>query len=195
MACQWLLRTRIPYLVCRLTEWSRPELRAHFSRLSADDLYLRFGDYRSPALLDSHVAGIDFSRSTVLGVFNERLELVGGAQLSPQPDGYELGLSVLSGSRSRGIGTLLLRRALRCARLAGARRLHIHCSAENGSIIRLAKRFNAQFMLSSGEADGVIELLPATPWLVWDELVDAQRSFLVTALSAPGRLLAGAAAR
>ena len=189
-----LPRTRIQCAVWRLSEWSRPQLRQHFCSLSDDDLYLRFGDHRSPQLLDSYVAGIDFCRSTVLGVFDERLELAGVAQLSPHPEGYELGLSVLSGSRSLGIGTLLLRRALRCARLTGAQRLHIHCSAENGGIIRLAKRFDAHFVLSGGEADGIIELAPATLWLAWDEVVEAQRALLVTAISASKLLLPGTAA-
>jgi len=185
-------RQRPECAVWRLSALARPLLRVYFAALSADDLYLRFGDHRSPELLERYIAGIDFWQSTVLGVFNERLELVGLAHLSPQVDGYELGLSVLAGSRALGIGALLLRRALQCARLSGARRVHMHCAAENRGIIRLGRRVGVQFEVCGGDADGVIELAPLTPLHVCSDLLEAHGAILLLGLRTWSQLVRSA---
>jgi hypothetical protein len=91
--------------VHRLSKHFRAALRDHFSHLSADDLFLRFGAHCRPEIINAYVDGIDFRESIVLGVFNDDLELIGVAHLGSDEGGLELGLSVLAGYREHGVGT------------------------------------------------------------------------------------------
>ena len=140
----------------------RPALVEHFSALSRRDSYLRFGTYVSSETIAAYVNGIDFERSTVLGIYGEELELLGVAHLCPEAGVVELGISVLAGVRRRGLGTLLMRRALAYARLIGAQRLFMHCLAENDDLMRLARAAHAEISISHDEADGFINVPPAT---------------------------------
>ena len=100
----------------------------------------------------------------MLGVYGDELELLGVAHLCPEQGVVELGISVLAGARRRGIGTLLMRRALGHARLAGARQLFMHCLAENEDLMRLARAARADISISHDEADGYIRVPPVTPF-------------------------------
>ena len=142
----------------------RPALMTHFAALSRRDRYLRFGSYRSAEAIAEYVNGIDFAGSAVLGVYGDELELLGVAHLCPGGALIELGISVLESARRRGVGTLLMRRALAHARLAGARRLFMHCLAENGDLLRLARAAHAEISISHDEADGFINVPVVTPF-------------------------------
>ena len=155
-----------------LSATHRPALVAHFGALSRRDAYLRFGTFMSSDSVEAYVNGIDFERSTVLGVFGEELELIGVAHLCPDAGVVELGISVLADSRRRGIGTLLMRRALGHARLIGAERLFMHCLAENDDLMHLARAAHADISMSHDEADGFIEVQPVTPFSAAVEFVE-----------------------
>ena len=157
-----------------LTEHFRAALRTHFAGLSAEDLHLRFGTHCRPEVLDSYVAGIDFSGCTVLGVFDAELQLVGAAHISPDGAGWELGLSVLTDWRRRGVGTLLLRRAMQQARLAEVDRISVHCLSENQALMRLVRKVGAEVVESNGESDGIIVLPRTLLFDRWDELAEEQ---------------------
>ncbi|HUO80638.1 MAG TPA: GNAT family N-acetyltransferase [Steroidobacteraceae bacterium] len=142
----------------------RTALITHFTALSRRDAYLRFGSHRSAEAIADYVNGIDFGRATVLGVYGDALELLGVAHLCPDGALIELGISVLARARRRGIGTLLMRRALAHARLVGAQRLFMHCLAENDDLMRLARAARAEISISHDEADGFINVPAVTPF-------------------------------
>ena len=152
----------------------RPALIAHFGALSRRDLYLRFGTFIGPESIAAYVDGIDFARSTVLGVYGDELELLGVAHLCPERSVIELGISVLASVRRRGIGTLLMRRALSHARLVGARQLFMHCLAENADLMRLARAAHADISVSHDEADGFIHVPSVTPFSAALEFAEEQ---------------------
>ena len=152
----------------------RPALIEHFCGLSRRDAYLRFGTYAGPESIASYVNGIDFERSTVLGVYGDDLELIGVAHLCPEQGVVELGISVLASARRRGMGTLLMRRALSHARIIGARRLFMHCLAENDDLMRLARAAHAEISYSHDEADGFIHVPPVTPFSAAVEFTEEQ---------------------
>ncbi len=158
----------------RLSDYFRPALRAHFAALGEDDLHLRFGAHCRPEVLDAYVAGIDFQRSVVLGVFDDSLRIVGTAHLSSAGTSWELGLSVLADNRNQGIGGLLLRRAIQQARLAGADRLSIHCLADNHALMRLVRKVGCRVVEREGESDGVIWVPRNRPLPGLAELADDQ---------------------
>jgi GNAT superfamily N-acetyltransferase len=152
----------------------RPALLAHFCALSRRDLYLRFGTFAGPESVAAYVDGIDFDRATVLGVYGDELELLGVAHVCPEQRVVELGISVLASACHRGIGTLLMRRALSHARLAGADQLFMHCLAENQDLLRLARAARAEISMSHDEADGFIHVPPVTPFSAALELTEEQ---------------------
>jgi RimJ/RimL family protein N-acetyltransferase len=157
----------------RLTDYFRPALRAHFGSLGEEDLYLRFGTHCRPEVLDAYVNGIDFQRSVVLGIFDDDLDLVGVAHLSPEGREWELGLSVLERARNHGVGTELLRRSMHQVRLANCDRLTVHCLTDNHVLVRVVKRAGAVVVDHDGTSDGTI-LVPRLPLAGLKDLAQAQ---------------------
>ena len=162
----------------------QPVLLAHFLALSDRDSYLRFGGRLSTQAVEEYTQRIDYRSSTVLGIFGDELELLGVAHLCPQDRTVELGISVLPAYRRRGLGTLLLHRALGHARLIGASRLFMHCLAENAPLMRLATSAGAAISFTDGEADGFIDLPPGTAFSSAVEIAEEQMALLDWALKA-----------
>jgi GNAT superfamily N-acetyltransferase len=167
-----------------LNSGHQPALLAHFLALSDRDSYLRFGGRLSTQAVEDYTRRIDHATSTVLGVFGDELELLGVAHLCPQDRVVELGISVLPAHRRRGLGTLLLHRALGHARLIGASRLFMHCQAENAALMRLANAAGATISFTDGEADGFIELPAGTAFSSAVEIAEEQLALLDWALKA-----------
>jgi GNAT superfamily N-acetyltransferase len=167
-----------------LTAHCRPELLAHFRALSTHDVYLRFGAHLSRESVDAYVTGIDFATATVLGVYGNELELLGVAHLAPDGRTVELGLSVVSAARRRGIGTLLMRRALGYARRLGATRMFTHCLAENEDLMRLVRSAGGHIVFSGDEADAYIELPASTAFSTVLDLAAEQVALVQYALMA-----------
>jgi GNAT superfamily N-acetyltransferase len=148
-------------LVRELSRAERPALEPHFLALGGEDRRLRFGSVFNDAALRAYVARIDFERDAVFGVFDDALQLVGAAHVARGDGHAELGVSVLGGYRGRGIGGALLARAHLRARNWGVRFLFMHCLAENGAMMHLARKQEMLIMAESGEADAWLKLLPA----------------------------------
>ena len=125
-------------------------------RRLSEDRYLRFGSHCRSEVMHAYVAHIDFERSIVLGCFDTDAVLRGIAHLNPGPLEWELGLSVDPVCRGQGLGTRLIRRALKDARLAGAPRLMMHCLAENHALLRIVTSLGAQVVIRDGSAEGII---------------------------------------
>jgi GNAT superfamily N-acetyltransferase len=148
-------------IVKELTRLDRPALERHFLSLGGEDRRLRFGVVLSDPAVRSYVSRIDFGRDAAFAVLDEELHLLGAAHLARGKGHAELGISVLPGQRGRGIGGALLARAHTHARNWGARTLFMHCLAENGAIMRLARKQGMQIVAEAGEADAKLRLPPA----------------------------------
>jgi GNAT superfamily N-acetyltransferase len=143
-------------------EISRAELAAlesHFLALGGEDRRLRFGIPVGDSAVRAYVARIDFERSAVLGIVDDELRLVGAAHLArSNRNEAELGLSVLQGHRGRGLGGALLARAHTHARNWDVRALFMHCLAENGPVMHLARKQGMKIVAKNGEADAWLKL-------------------------------------
>jgi GNAT superfamily N-acetyltransferase len=156
------VRSNDPVVVREISRAELPALEAHFLALGAEDRRLRFGIPLSDAALRSYVARIDFERSAVLGIVDDELRLAGAAHLARyNRNEAELGLSVLPGHRGRGLGGALLARAHTHARNWDVRALFMHCLAENGPIMHLARKQGMKIVAKAGEADAWLQLPPA----------------------------------
>jgi GNAT superfamily N-acetyltransferase len=148
-------------LVRELSRAERAALEPHFLALGDDDRRLRFGVALSDASVRAYVANIDFGRDAVFGVYDDELQLTGAAHVARGDGHAELGVSVLPAHRGRGIGAALLARAHLRARNWGVRALFVHCLAENGAMLHLARKQEMQIVVESGEADAWLKLAPA----------------------------------
>jgi GNAT superfamily N-acetyltransferase len=131
----------------------RPRIEAHLKSLGTHDRYLRFGYPASDAQITNYVAGLDFDRDEVFGIFNRRLELIAMAHLAnalPAPSGVpamaEFGVSVLSKARGRGFGARLFEHAMVHARNRGVDTLMIHALNENTAMLKIARNAGAVVM-------------------------------------------------
>jgi GNAT superfamily N-acetyltransferase len=147
--------------VHRLAEAARPKLRDHFLRLDAEDVRLRFGAPLGPEGIEAYVERIDFDTDAVFGVYEDELGLAAAAHVAFGADGAELGVSVLPGHRSRGIGSALFARAVEHARNRFVTRMYMHCLAENAAMMHIAKKSGMKICVDTGEAEAFLKLEPA----------------------------------
>ena len=145
-------------LVRELTRLDRGAYERHLLALGHEDRRLRFGSPAADSVIRAYVAGIDFDRDALFGVFGDDLTLVAAAHLARAEQYAELGVSVLSGSRNQGFGGALLERAALRARNWRRPRLFLHCLRENETMMHLALRRGMQVVSEAGEADAWLEL-------------------------------------
>jgi GNAT superfamily N-acetyltransferase len=177
-------------LIRELSRLERPALERHFLALDAQDRRLRFGVPLNDFAIRGYVARIDFERDALFGVSGDDLHLFGAAHLGRAYGYAELGISVLEGRRSRGIGGALLARAHLRARNWGVRALFMHCLTENGAMMRLARKQGMAIVTESGESDAWLELPPADAATHFGEVFE-QRAALFDYALKQGRALLG----
>jgi GNAT superfamily N-acetyltransferase len=155
----------------RLTEAARPKLRDHFLSLDANDIRLRFGSPLGSDAIVAYVEGIDFDTDAVFGVYEDELRLAAAAHVAFGTDGAELGISVLPGHRSRGIGSALFARAVDHARNRFVTRMYMHCLSENAAMMHIAKKSGMNICVDTGEAEAFLKLEPADQASISGELM------------------------
>ena len=177
-------------LIRELSRVDRPALERHFLALGTEDRRLRFGVQLSDFALRGYVARLDFERDAVFGVTADDLHLAGAAHLGRARGHAELGISVLEGWRTRGVGGALLARAHLRARNWGRRSLFMHCLTENSAMMRLARKQGMTIMTEQGESDAWLALPPADAGTHFGELFE-QRAALFDYALKQGRALLG----
>lgn len=155
-----------PVLVRELSSADRDAMLSHFLALGAEDRLLRFGTPTSDDMIKRYVAGIDFARDSVFGVYDDELDLVGVCHLGYLPsDGEkrtaEFGVSVLGQGRGRGIGSALFERAAMRGRNTRVTTLYMHCLSRNATMMHIAKKAGMRIEREYGEADAFLTLPPA----------------------------------
>jgi RimJ/RimL family protein N-acetyltransferase len=157
-------------LATELTRGDAPSLERHFLALDAEDRRLRFGAPQSDTAIRAYVERIEFGRDAVFGVWDAELQLLGVAHLARAGKRAELGLSVLSPHRRRGLGGTLLSRACMRARNWGQRALFVYCLSENEAVMRLARKHGMAIVALAGEAHAWLKLPPADAASFFDDV-------------------------
>jgi RimJ/RimL family protein N-acetyltransferase len=176
----------MPHLVHVLTVADRDAMHQHFARLEPQDLRMRFGRQPDAEWLRLYVEGIDFGRDAVLGVRDGPL-LAGVTHVALFDGAAELGLSVLPSHRRRGIAAAMFDRGVLHARNRGIVELFMHCLSENQAMRRIARNAGMRILVEGVDTDAWIELPPATPFTLGQELVAQQLTLVDLALRAPWR--------
>jgi GNAT superfamily N-acetyltransferase len=150
-------------LIHTVTRFDRERIYRHFTRLSVDDRYRRFGFCRDDALLREYVEGIDFDRDMVLAVIGPDFEFTAIAHVGLKGDTAELGLSVLPEHRRNQLGFLLLQHAATRAQARGFRQLWICCLSENRAIRALASKAGMRIVSNGSDCDARMALPALSP--------------------------------
>ena len=179
-------------LVRELTAVDRERLLAHFLALGENDRLLRFGQLVPNHVIENYVRSIDFSRDTVFGVFDNKLQLVGVGHLAYLPaEGNkrtaEFGVSVLESVRGQGIGSKLFERAAIRSRNTHVSLLYMHCLSRNSTMMHIAKKAGMKIEYAYGEADAYLTLTPADQSSIITEMLQEQAAVFDYALKRQAR--------
>lgn len=150
-----------------LSSRHKPRIARHLRALPAQDRYLRFGYAATDEQIDRYVAGLNFKRDEIFGVFNRRLELVALAHLAYSVDPQwatcaEFGVSVSSHQRGKGFGAKLFGHAVMHARNHGVSLLFIHALSENVAMLKIARHAGAAVQRDGSESEAYLSLPRAT---------------------------------
>ena len=143
----------------RLDDDDREKLRAHLSRLDADDRRMRFMRVMSDDDITTLVRSDTGEKAVRLGLVDP------GGQVVALVEGYayrvgartdmELAFSTDQGWRRRGLATFLFHEIARLGRDQGVARLVLQCESRNLSMRRVLRNVDAQTAEDSGEVSAI----------------------------------------
>ncbi len=141
-------------------------IAAHLLALEPHDRYLRFGYAANDEQVRRYVAGLNFERDEIFGIYNRKLELIAMAHLAYSTDAKlsscaEFGVSVLKTARGRGYGSRLFDRAVMHARNDGVDMMFIHALSENTAMLNIARKAGATIERDGSESEAYLMLPPA----------------------------------
>lgn len=159
-------RTAVKVPIRTLSVSHAHQITQHLLALSNADRYLRFGYSASDEMIQRYVAGLNFDRDEIFGIYNRRLELIAMAHLafSVETDFSscaEFGVSVLAHARGKGYGGSLFDRAVMHARNEGVEMMFIHALSENTAMLNIARQSGAVLQRDGAESDAYLRLRPA----------------------------------
>jgi len=150
-----------------LGENHRARIAEHLLTLSPQDRYYRFGFSAKDAQVQAYVAGLNFDRDEIFGIYNRHLKLIAMAHLAYSSDtrvnaSSEFGVSVLEPVRGRGYGGRLFERAVMHARNEGVTTMYVHVLSENTAMLTIARRAGATVVRDGAESEAHLSLTPST---------------------------------
>ncbi|CAN5239762.1 GNAT family N-acetyltransferase [soil metagenome] len=154
-------------------------IATHLLALSPQDRYLRFGYSANDEQIQRYVAGLNFERDEIFGIYNRKLELIAMAHLAFTADPElkscaEFGVSVLAQARGRGYGARLFDRAAMHARNEGVAMMFIHALSENTAMLNIARKAGATVERDGSETEAYLRLQPADLDSRMTEMLDEQ---------------------
>lgn len=130
----------LPYVIERLGDGNRADVRAHLLALDATDRTLRFGVTSDADAVERYVAGLDFERDVFLGARARDGALVGLAHVASVGGIAELGVSVSERARRSGVAAALAHAGLREAERLGSHEFRFDFVSGNAGMSRLARK-------------------------------------------------------
>ena len=158
-----------------LTVYEREAVRHFYLALVPDDRRKRFCCSLSDETISSYVDRLDFTRDTILAAFDEQARIIGVAELVLGAGLGEMAFSVLPHRRGQRIGTKLMERLLRRAKICGVRKVFVIFLSDNTPMRRMASRAGMSISSLDGESHAERELTAAsaddlTRWLIEEGL-------------------------
>jgi GNAT superfamily N-acetyltransferase len=158
-----------------MTVFEREAVRNFYLALSPEDRHKRFFCTLSDETISSYVDGLNFTRDTILGAFDEQAQIIGLAELVRGAEASEMAFSVRPDKRGQKIGTMLMERLLSRARICAAKKVFVMFLADNTPMRRMALRAGMSVQTADGESHAARELPPAsaqelTRWFIEEGL-------------------------
>ena len=166
----------------RLRESDRASLLAHFLALDAEDRRLRFGSAISDAGIAAYVQRIDFEHDGLFTVHDDNLAMLAVVHVAVDGNAAEMGLSVLHGWRGQGLGDALFQRAVTFLRNRSVGEASVHCLAENGAMMHLARKNGMRVVLTGTEGAARLALDPPTAQSFIGEWLSDQQGLAIRTL-------------
>jgi GNAT superfamily N-acetyltransferase len=141
-----------------LTVVERGNAKNFYLSLSADDRRKRFCCALSDETIARYVDRFDFTRDTMLGVFDEQGQIIGLAELVTGPKESEMAFSVRPDRRGQKIGTQLMERLIARASLCGVRKVFVMFLSDNTPMRKMASRAGMPVHTEDGESHAAREL-------------------------------------
>lgn len=127
---------------------------AHLLRLGRTCRRSRFGNEVKDTFLRDYVGRVNLSNTLVLGYF-EGGEMLGAAELRSLDIAWcseaEVAFSVELTCRSKGIGSVLMQRALAEAERLGLTQVHLICDVQNRAMQRIAQKAGCQMRFEDSD--------------------------------------------
>ncbi len=162
-----------------LGENHRARIEQHLLSLSPQDRHLRFGYTAQDVHIQRYVAGLNFERDEIFGIYNRKLVLLAVAHLAYSENahneaGAEFGVSVLASARGRGYGARLFERAALHAGNDGVGVMFIHALSENSAMLQIARNAGALVQRDGQESEAFLKLPKPTLDSRATEMVEEQ---------------------
>jgi len=171
------------------------KFRDHLLRLDKASRYLRFAHGVSDAFIEDYAARMSEVGSLVYA-YVEDGEVRAAAEFKKLGEIWgneaEAAFSVEQSLQDLGIGTELMGRVIRAARNRGVRHLHMSCLAENGKMLAIARKYEADLRFAYGEVVG--DIVPSGPnyLSLLAEAVDDRFGFMMAVLDLQSRVVKAA---
>jgi len=154
-------------------------ITAHLLALGPRDRYLRFGYSANDEQVRRYVAGLNFERDEIFGIYNRKLQLIAMGHLAFSTDPElqscaEFGVSVLGHARGRGYGARLFDRAVMHSRNEGVQMMFIHALSENTAMLNIARKAGATVERDGSESEAYLKVQPADLDSRMSEMLDEQ---------------------
>ena len=149
-------------------------ITSHLLALEPQDRYLRFGYAANDEQIGRYVAGLNFERDEIFGIYNRKLELMAFSTDPEHQSCAEFGVSVLAHARGRGYGARLFDRAAMHSRNEGVQMMFIHALSENTAMLNIARKAGATVERDGSETEAYLKVQPANLGSRMSEMLDEQ---------------------
>ena len=179
-----------------LSDIDRPSIKAHLRRLSPADRRLRFCSAISDYAIGEYVDHLDLWSYAAFGAYVDH-ELIAFVHLARGPgSSAELGISIDTAYRGRGLARQLLKRVHTFCLSHGVDEIYMACLRENQKMQHLARTEGLRLKTEDGETTAVASI-SATPaqfvLALYQELISGQVTIIDSALRATSNFLGDAA--
>jgi|DEB19_MinimDraft_2_1074335.scaffolds.fasta_scaffold75531_2 GNAT superfamily N-acetyltransferase len=156
--------SQLHYIISTLDDEDKPKILSHLKRLSVEDRYLRFFGALKDSAIETYVNSfLDLNNGRGFGIFSiPDRKLIGFAHVSARE--YEdhlvkaeLGISVDSDLRGKGLAKRMMDRILVYCKANGINTLFMSCLRENKPMQHIARSAGLKLLLNADEAFAELE--------------------------------------
>lgn len=158
---------QLNFIISSLDDEDRPKIKSHLLRMNHEDRYLRFFATLGDSAIDHYAMKIiDLKHGKAFGIITiPDRKLIGLAHVSRIEVGEhrisaEIGISVDSEYRSKGLSKRLMDRALVYCRSNGVNTIYMSCLRENKRVQAVARAAGLKVVVNADEAVAQLELNP-----------------------------------